>query len=319
MKLVTIIKTVKDFFFKPVPVHNVALMRIGIGVILLFNWYMMWSRLDLFYSDAGLVSWATMKNYISWDVFNLFFYFPNDPRTPYLFAIINLIGALGVTFGLFTRASIVMAFLTLLAFHERNIFILNSADLVLRNFLFFMFFAPAGDMYSFDRWIKVKLGWAPSQEPALRRPWALRLMQIQFSFIYIATVLFKMKGTYWADGTAIYIATRLDEFFRMELPILNSMFIIKLMTWGTLIVEMALGTLIWIRELRYWVLLAGVGLHLGIELTMSIPLFEWIMMVTMLCMVDPEDLRRLDLKIRNKLQSKKYSGEFVSEGSAALT
>ena len=63
------------------------------------------------------------------------------------------------------------------------------------------------------------------------------------------------------------------------------------LTWSTLAVELALGTLIWIRELRYWVLLAGVGLHLGIELSMNIPMFEWIMIITMLCMVDPKDMK----------------------------
>ncbi|MDG0815748.1 HTTM domain-containing protein [Bdellovibrio svalbardensis] len=317
MKLATITKSVQDFFFKPIQVQNVALMRIGIGVILLLNWYMIWSHLGVFYSDSGLVSWETMKHYISPNVFNLYFYFPNDPRTTWLFGVINLLGAIGVFLGLFTRTSIVLTFLTLVAFHERNIFILNSADLVLRNFLFFMLFSPAGEAYSLDRWIKVKLGSA-SEEPVLRRPWALRLMQLQFSFIYIATVLFKMKGTYWADGTAIYIATRLDEFFRIQLSILNSMFAIKMLTWGTLLVEFALGTLIWIRELKYWVLLAGVGLHLGIELTMSIPLFEWVMIVTMLCMVDPADINKVELWLRQKMRSRNRSGVVTSPSISVL-
>ena len=39
--------------------------------------------------------------------------------------------------------------------------------------------------------------------------------------------------------------------------------------------------LVWVRELRYWVLLGGVLLHVGIDYTMNIPLFGFIMWVAL--------------------------------------
>ncbi|MNJ96869.1 Vitamin K-dependent gamma-carboxylase [compost metagenome] len=303
MKLPIVAKSVNDFFFKPQGVQSVALMRICFGLLLLANWVMVWSHLDVFWGVDGLFSLETSLKYASAWRFSLFDWMPNDPRVPVIVAGLNLIGAIGVTFGLFTRTSIAIAFLTLVSFHNRNIFILNSADLILRNLLFFMFFSASGYAYSLDRWILLKRGLAP-KEPLERAPWALRLIQIQFSLIYIATVMFKMKGVYWADGTAVYIATRLDEFLKFSMPmILNNLLLIKLLTWGTLVVEFSLGTLVWVKELRYWVLLAGVGLHVGIEVTMNIPLFEIIMIAAMLCMVDSADIKRCEDWLRSKLNS----------------
>ena len=313
MKLTSIINAIRDFFFKPVPVQSVAVVRVIFGLLLLANWYMTWTHLNVFWGVDGLVSLNTSIAYGSSWRFSFFDWLPNDPRVPVLIALVNLVAALGVTFGLLTRTSILFAFLTVMSFHNRNIFILNSSDLVLRNLLFFMLFTPSGEAYSLDRLIKKMRGVAPAI-PLERAPWGLRLMQIQFCMIYIATVMFKMKGSYWADGTAIYIATRLDEFVRMPLPLLNNLFIIKMLTWGTLVVEFALGTLVWIKELRYWVLLAGIGLHMGIEVVMNIPMFEWVMIAAMLLMVDPYDVVKIEAWLKNRIKNRR-----ADSGVAVLT
>lgn len=291
MKLTTLTSGLNEFFFKPQPVHTVALLRVLFGLVLLINWLMTWSHLDTFWGVEGIFSLESSLKLGGAFRFSLFELLPPDPRVPALLALVHLGAALGVLLGLFTRTSIALAFFTLISFHNRNVFVLNSSDIVIRNFLFLLFLTPCGDWLSVDRWWLVRRGLVPA-EPVDKAPWGLRLMQIQFSLIYIATVMFKMKGPLWADGTAVYIATRLDEFVKMPLDLLNNLLVIKFLTWSTLLVELALGTLIWIRELRYWVLLAGVGLHLGIEMTMNIPMFEWIMIITMICMVDPQDLKQ---------------------------
>ncbi|WP_413586589.1 HTTM domain-containing protein [Bdellovibrio sp. HCB274] len=304
MKSATIIKAIQDFFFEPQPVEHLGLMRVLFGMLLIFNWYMIWSYLDVFWGVDGLVTLKTSLEYGSSWRFSLFDLMPNDPRVPALLAIVNLLAAIGVSLGLFTRTSMIVAYLTLLSFQNRNDFILNSGDIVLRNILFFMMFSAAGKAYSLDRWIsRIRYG---VTAPAMARPWAVRLIQIQFCVIYIATVLFKIKGNHWVDGTAVYVATRLDEFVRFPVPLLNNLMIIKLMTWSTLIVEFAMGTLVWFKDLRYWVLLSGIGLHIGIEIVMSIPMFEWVMMVTMLALVDPFDFNKAERWIKNHLLKYRY-------------
>lgn len=292
MKLATLTSSLNAFFFKPQPIHTVALLRILFGIVLLINWFMVWSHLDVFWGVEGIFSLESSMKMGHAFRFSLFDLLPADPRVPVLIALIHLVSIVGMLLGVFTKTSIALAFFTLISLHNRNIFVLNSSDIVVRNFLFLLFLTPCGGWMSLDHWWRVRRGIAPA-EPQEQAPWGLRLMQIQFSIIYIATVMFKMKGPLWADGTAVYIATRLDEFVRMPLGLLNSLIVIKFLTWSTLFVEFALGTLVWIKELRYWVLLAGIGLHLGIEVTMNIPMFEWIMIIAMLCMVEPRDLKVL--------------------------
>lgn len=294
-----IAKAVDDFFFKPQPVNSVALMRILFGVILMIHWFSIWSHLEVFWGPEGLLSLPHSIARTAEYRVNLFSFFPADPRVGQLLALAHLAGAFGMVFGFFTRTSIAVAFFTLLSFHNRNYLILNSSDVILRNLVFFLFFTPCGELYSVDAWIRRARGLVTGAVPE-RAPWALRLVQLQFCTVYVATVLYKMKGGAWADGTAIYIATRLDEFVRVPLGLLNNMMAIKFLTWSTLVVEFALGTVVWIKDLRYLILLAGVGLHLGIEVTMNIPLFEWIMIAGMVSMIDSRDIVRVSAWLEQK-------------------
>ncbi|MGZ3771184.1 MAG: HTTM domain-containing protein [Bdellovibrio sp.] len=297
MRLKTLRKSVDDFFFSPEPVHSVVFLRIAFGILILIQWFSIWDNLQLFWGPEGLVSLETAVIYNSVWRLNLFEFMPNDPAVPVMFAYLLFLGAVGMTVGFFTKTSMVVTFLMLVSFHNRNVFILNSGDIVIRNILFLLLFAPCADAYSFDHWIKHKRGLV-AERPLEKSPWALRLIQIQFCIIYVATVMFKMKGNMWADGTAVYTATRLEEFIRAPLEILNNMAALKFLTWSTLAVEFALGTLVWVKELRYWVLLAGVALHLGIEMSMVIPLFEWVMIALMLSMVDARDLEKIGSYIK---------------------
>lgn len=298
MKLRTIINSLNEFFFKPQPVYSVALLRIGFGILILISWFGFWNNLEVLWGEEGILSLATSLKLVDPWRLNLFALLPEVSWAPVLLCILLLLGALGMIMGFFTRTSIAITYLVLLSFHNRNPYVLNSADIVIRNFLFLLLFSPCGEVFSLDAWLKRDRA-STGSETLRRSPWALRLMQIQFSVIYVSTVLFKMKGQAWADGTAVYFATRLDEFVRVPLGLLNNILIIKFLTWSTLVVEFFLGTLVWVREFRYWVLLAGVFLHLGIELTMSIPLFEWVMICSMICVVDSEDLQKIFLRMKS--------------------
>jgi hypothetical protein len=292
MELKNILCAIDDFFFKPQSVFSVAVLRIAFGILLLLNWYMTWVHLDIFWGPQSLVSLSTAMNYTVAPTLNIFALFPDIEGLAGWVALINLVGVIGFIIGFRTRTSALLALVSLLSLHARNTFILNSADVIMHNFLFFMMFSHCGDWLSVDAWLARRRGEIGNSAP-MKAPWALRLLQIQFSMIYVATFLWKAKGGAWVDGTAVYYATRLDEFVKFQMPLLNNLLFIKFLTWSTLAVELALGTLVWVKELRYWVLLAGIGLHIGIDLTMNIPLFEWMMIVGMIVMVPSNDLQNI--------------------------
>jgi len=166
--------------------------------------------------------------------------------------------------------------------------IISGGDALLRLDAFFLMFAPTGAALSVDRRISRYRGRQP-RVSKLILPWAPRMIQIQTTILYLSTVYWKLRGHTWIDGTALYYVFHLIEFKQFTIPGATHMAVVRLMTWSTLAIELSLGTLVWIRRLRYWVLLAGVCLHAGIEYALNIPLFSFTVVASYLTFVEPRD------------------------------
>ena len=164
----------------------------------------------------------------------------------------------------------------------------------------------AGDAFSLDNLLRAfRQDWRLTGfGPRLSAPWAQRWLQLQLAFVYCQTFFAKLSGRHWIDGWAVYFAARYDDCQRFMLPVIfDTPFIIKGLTWGTLVIEFALWALVWFKELRYWVLLSGIFLHMGIEITMNLPMFEWVMMFSYLAFVEPQDLT----KVMNYLKARVHN------------
>jgi hypothetical protein len=112
---------------------------------------------------------------------------------------------------------------------------------------FLLIFSSAGAELSVDRF-------AASGQAFIGEytsPWALRLMQLQVSIIYLRAGLAKLGGASWLEGSAAYYPTQVQEYRRFPLPrALAGAFWIRLGTWGTILIELGLGTAIWVQEFR---------------------------------------------------------------------
>jgi predicted DCC family thiol-disulfide oxidoreductase YuxK len=153
---------------------------------------------------------------------------------------------------------------------------------------------PAGAACSLDRLRRVMRGEEDEAAP-LVLPWAQRLAQIQIAVLYLISVLNKWPGATWRDGTAVYWALSIPDLHRFPVPLLNGdhLWLINIATYGTLAVELALALLVWVPRLRLYVLTAGVLMHLGIEYSMNIPLFSFLMIAGYMPFLTPTDLERL--------------------------
>jgi hypothetical protein len=249
---------------------------------------------DLFdwFGQKGVVTPAAGKLLSGGRGINLFDLLPQTDGSVLMLFLVAVLSSLTLSAGFFTRTSALILFLAWTSFCHRNTILLNSGDSILRLTSFFLIFSPAGAIYSLDRYLAVKKG--TTRGPAkLVEPWTMRLLQIQVCLIYLYTFTWKIMGGMWLDGTALYYTSRLQEFWRFPMPYaFEHMWTIKLATWGTLVLEFALGALLWIKELRYPILIGGVFLHLGIDYTMNIPLFGQLMMCTYILFVDAADIDR---------------------------
>ena len=281
------------FFFAPESPLPIAVYRILIGLVVLANQALIFPDVEEWYSEQGIISSATAKRLAGGTGLNLFDYLSTSDAAVWSVFWVSVVAAVFLTAGLATRLSAGVLFLCLITLNHRNPLLLNSGDSFMRICIFFLIFSHAGAALSMDRWLRMRRG-KESGPPAPRAPWAMRLIQLQLAFLYFYAFVWKMMGPLWLNGTALYYTSRLPEFFRFPLPyVFEHMWTIKLWTWGTLVIEFALGALVWVRELRYWVLLGGVLLHVGIDYTMNIPLFGFIMVSAYVTFVDPEDLERV--------------------------
>jgi len=103
-------------------------------------------------------------------------------------------------------------------------------------------------------------------------------MQLQISAVYISTVLSKLEGIEWRDGTAFYFAMHMSDLMRFPLfGLQNKMWFYSTATYLSVITEFSVGTLIWVPRLRKYVITLGIMLHTGIEYAMVVPLFSFTM------------------------------------------
>lgn len=249
-----------------VPAARYAPLRVGLGLVLLVQWLTLWPVAGLQFDAQGLgaaqvgaawghVRWTALDGLTGWQV-------------PALLGV-GVALALAFTAGRAARLTGAALFaLDVLLLHRSNYW-QDGSDCLARCLLFFVCFA----------------------EPRREGPiWPLRMIRIQIAIVYLATAVWKLRGHDWHDGTALYWALQDPRYQRFSLDAALATAVgqqlAALATWATLAIELALPALLLVPRTRRAGLALGVGLHLGIWLTMRIGLFSPLMLVSYLAFVE---------------------------------
>jgi hypothetical protein len=280
------------FFFaeqSPVPL---ALFRIVYGLLVILTLLLLKADWISWYGTHAWMGLDTMRELEPGVRLNLFTVLPQDDRWIIALFWIFLASAVLLTVGFLSRLNSIVVYLCLASIQQRNVYILHGGDTFLRVAGFFLIFAPAGAALSVDRLIRVWRGREQSDVP-LRRLWAQRMIQIELSLVYLVTFCWKLKGAPWIEGSALFYVFHVLELRRFPLPDwLLQPGILKLGTWFAMVLEFALGALIWVSRIRYKVLAAGLLFHLSLEYSLNVPMFQWDVLSAYLLFIDPGDLRR---------------------------
>jgi hypothetical protein len=282
-----------EFFFaeqSPIPI---ALFRILYGMAVLATLWLTRDDWIAWYGPHAWVSLSTMQAFEPGPRLNLFTVMPASVFWVQMLFWVFVASAACLTIGFLTRLNSVVVYICLASIQQRNLFILHGGDTFLRVAGFFLIFSVAGAALSVDRLIRIWRG-KEGVETRPRRPWAQRMIQFELSLVYFVGFCWKVAGAMWVQGTALSYIYRLDELQRFPLPswFLNET-LMKLATWFTLALEFALGVLIWIREIRYYLLAIGLVFHLSIEYSMNIPMFQWDVLTAYVLFIDVADLERV--------------------------
>jgi hypothetical protein len=270
-----------------------------------------------FYSDDGLMPLSALRTMARANRFSLMDSMP-EPWMALAFFWLWVAVLVALLLGYQTRLMAVLNFLIILSVHERNIYVLNGADTVLRVLSFWLIFIPSGAYYSLDalrgRWRSYQVNRRLSSlrvpdTPHMTFAFPVRMMQIQFALIYVFTFILKLDGSTWSEGQAVHYALQVNS---LTLPTGAWMlehvpyFFLQTMTIFSLVSELLFLPLVFLPFFQPTLRAIGLTLvfmmHLGIGALMSIPNFSAVMPIGFLLLFLPEWIIGWDALLRSKRQ-----------------
>jgi hypothetical protein len=129
-------------------------------------------------------------------------------------------------------------------------------------------------------------------------------MRLQVVFLYLVASYYKLQGETWIDGTAFYYVLYNDMYSHpwFKNIFIDNTFVIKSVSWFTLLFQMLFPVLVWIKKTKNIMLMAGVFLHVMIAWVMGIVDFG-VIMILMYTLFNSESFNsklRLIFSLRKK-------------------
>jgi hypothetical protein len=223
--------------------------------------------------------------------FSVWFHLTGPRQMAVAHAVMLLVLVL-FTLGVGTRVTSVLSWLIALSYIHRASMATFGFDTMVAVLLLYLMIAPCGAALSVDRLIAryrvARLCLEQRRPIPLLRPaprvsatLALRLLQVHFCIIYLASGTSKLQGPAWWDGTALWQTMANYEFAgpRTWLATEALRWLARhrlawevFFTGGavfTLVLEASLPFLIWYRRTRWLMICGAVLLHTGIALSMG--------------------------------------------------
>lgn len=274
---------------------SLALMRVIFGCTLLaWTLTLMLDASDFFSPDG--IAGPDVASTVGWRYFDL-----NSSGAAWIALATLVVAALAIIVGFRPTWFLLLAFVLLVAVQRRNPLILNSGDLVLRNFALLLALCPTSAALSVDRWMQH--GRSSLRTAAQVAPWGLRLIQLQVVVIYFFAFWSKYGPT-WRQGTAVSTALRLDDLRRIAPPsfMIDNIAVVAALTWGALAIELGLALLLWSRRLRPVLIVLALLLHLFIDTFMLVGFFFPALIVGLAAFTDTDWVGRVANRLITRLR-----------------
>jgi hypothetical protein len=276
------------FWFTPGPAYSLGLVRMAFGVVVVAWTLALLPDLHRVFGEHGVAPQYPHVDY-QWSVFEVW---PGD--TALLVGwVVLLVSAIAMTVGWHGRLAAILVFVLIHSFQRRGAYLFNAGDSILIIVALILALSCCNAALSLDQRRRTGSFWS-AQTLA---PWPIRLMQLELTLIYLVSVQAKLSGGKdWVSGTAAFYTSRTDGRWALVQPpewLFGNPFLVNVATWGTLMIELAIAVLVWNRRWRFWVLGAGVVLHLTLMLTMNVGFFSLAMFVLYLAFVPADAVQSM--------------------------
>jgi hypothetical protein len=265
------------FFAEPIPVFGLGLARALLGLVIVIDGlrHLIDAHIWLAPEALGTRPKGSKRSH---------FGLVHRPRT---YLVVHCILASLFSLGLGGGFVAVIVYISLRQIHQVDRYVLYGGDTVIRIALVALAASPCTAAISLDRWIAAGDLGLSVEAP----PWGMRLLQIDLCILYFYNCWYKSKFKAWRDGTAVYYTLLNSEIRNHRFPIPRLVLrpaVIAVGTWGTLVLECALGPGLWFQELRLPLVIGAALLHLAIAYAFSLWLFSYIMLACLCVFVSPQ-------------------------------
>jgi hypothetical protein len=268
--------------------RSLALARMGLGLALLADLIERAPLLRWHYSDAGVAPRAALtKGWGDPDQWPPLYFLAGGTWWPALLFALSAALALALMAGYRTRLATAGSWLLLVSLQARNPAVLAGGDRLLALALFWGMFLPLGARWSVDRLQARRRGALEGKDspPDFLLSVATAGFFFQIFAIYFFGTLHK-SGNTWADGTAIYYAlakeseTRPFGRFLFQYPALLEV-MTPMIWWLEMLSGILLAAPFLFGPLRTGIVVALIGMHAGLYLSLSLSIFPLVNVVVL--------------------------------------
>ncbi|BBZ30202.1 hypothetical protein MMAD_44970 [Mycolicibacterium madagascariense] len=290
------------FWFGPQPAYPLGLVRMAFGLLAVIWTLAALDDVRRVFGTGGPSARYVLRDY-QWTVFRIW---TSDTALLIGWGVL-LLAAIALMVGWHARVAALLVFVLLYSFDRRGLYLYNAGDALIVIIALVLALSSCGAALSLDQRRRTGSFWS-AQTVA---PWSVRLLQVQLSLIYVFAAQAKLSDRTWVDGSAMFYAWHTDgKWAMLTAPdwVSSSAVLVNAISWGAVLIELAIAVLVWNRRCRPWVLAVGVVMHLLMMLTLNVGLFSLAMYVLYLAFVPWDVVRSLPERAADRWRTARRRG-----------
>ncbi|HEX3868847.1 MAG TPA: hypothetical protein VHV77_00280 [Pirellulales bacterium] len=294
------------FWFLPSDPFTLSVMRVLVGLLAIALVASFTPDLDRFFGPRSFLPVETVETLVAqrhanepvWQ-FSYLDYIRNG-RELWVAHGVSLAVLAVFTLGLYSRISAIAALIVVLSYMHRAALITSQFEPVLAFLMFYLCFGPCGAYASIDAWLRrrrLRPGENDVVAPSSTATISIRLIQVHLVAVFVMSVLAKMFGDVWWNGTAVWWLTTNSPARLVDFQFLASnkagIYVTNAWSHAQVVYELLFPVLIWNRWARPLLIVVGVVMWTLMALLTGLLGFSAAMVVASFAFVTPDEARRL--------------------------
>ncbi len=312
-----------QFWFQPTDPATLGLIRLCTGMIVFYSMLVWSGELLTFFGEQGVLRpeyRSMLLGQPAWSHFDWL----HSPNAVWIAHGLTLLIVGLFTFGCCTRVTAVLTALLVISYSNRATGALFGLDQIMAFLCLYLAIGNSGGAFSIDQWRRRRAARDSDHEVAIVKDVssniAIRLIQLHLCVVYLFAGLGKLQGDTWWNGQAIWYSIASYEYQTLDLTwMADWMWLVSLITLGTIIWEVGYAALVWPKLTRPLMLGMAVFTHLGIGVAMGMMTFGLVMLVANIAFIDAATIRRWSQFHHQRLGSAGTSRNLAGASSSSVT